>query len=352
MNKIAYDIDGSRMFLTGLAEPSGADREADSSFMSAVNSETDGGGLVQIPVHTYLAYETYAPNYENHFIAVQLTQPHELQAVFAGYSLYSSSTTSSSAAVGALGGIEVQTSTNSTNGVDGTWITVANFTYENPIYEAAFNTANPSEAASYFANVRLSGEETLGGSTNSFFMLRDHYSLVGFGAPLGPQLVAGIGTRNVTWVRIRPVGRSSIRAMYDQLWAKYKLHLFGVPDTLASTQRLEIVDVSGNNPVELGLGNLSKLTTRTKTFKLKNLHPALTASGVKLSVIPGSRPRAYSPDGYLHLSLDQVTWGQVLDVSSIGPESLSDTLYLRAYVDDDLIGPYEPRLFVSVEEWV
>ncbi|AHM57232.1 hypothetical protein EAL2_c19510 [Peptoclostridium acidaminophilum DSM 3953] len=85
-------------------------------------------------------------------------------------------------------------------------------------------------------------------------------------------------------------------------------------------------------------------TTQIRSIKIKNASTSKIANGVNLQLNHSDFTMAWSPDG---------PWQSVLDIASIGPGSLSSTVYIRNALLPPLLalGPKSARIIATVGSW-
>lgn len=198
-----------------------------------------------------------------------------------------------------LGGNSViATSTNTTNGQDGTWTTVVPNPY---VY------------------------------TN------------GNSIPVAPTYRTTITT--VNWVAVSAV-RFNIS---DIVWA---LHLYGSIPTTNSPDRLRIVDLSNNDiAAQLDFSDIRQRNNITKQFKVVNNSSTKTANNITVSL--DTNPDA-SPSliGQYQLSTDNTAYANAINIGTLAPGASSATLYVRDTVSATAqLGPWALRLIASANTW-
>lgn len=213
----------------------------------------------------------------------------------------------------ALGPVRVSPDT--TNGEDGTWVTL----------QARIN--DDTEAAGILNNRT--------GTTFKELARR----MVGWNTALGIKGVS-FGTRGSNW------DSAGIR----------NIHLFGEPSPDENPQRLEIWHPTLDQrlgPADLDWGDVPRNTTEIREFRIKNMHPTLTANSVRaaMSILTDTSPsvvgqQAISKDG-------GATWGaQQTLTSPLGPEAISPVLQLRRQTPANaVLSLWWYRLFADCSSW-
>ena len=200
--------------------------------------------------------------------------------------------------------VYLEKSTDTTNGGDGTWTTLAGPAGGGgsltPIMDASFSGTSPY----YRSNI------TTGTATG------------------------------IVGLRIRRTGTTSIVA--------YTFHFFGSPTTtrnpaLALWHPTSNAEVTG---AYFDWGNVARSTNATRTFRVKNVSSALTASGITVgfeALTPGSPSIVASHT----LSTDNITFTPSISISNLAAGAISPVLYLkRSNPSDDQLGARAGRLIV------
>lgn len=123
------------------------------------------------------------------------------------------------------------------------------------------------------------------------------------------------------------------------------IHLYG---RKASGQQLDDVVTTDASGVELtslmDFGNQPEGTTEIQSFKIKNISSSKIATNVNVQLNHADFTISFSQDG---------PWQSVLDISSIGPGSLSSIIYVRNLLGPPLLtlGPKAARAIVTVGNW-
>lgn len=255
----------------------------------------------------------------------------------------------------------VETSTDSTNGQDGTWLTLRNYVDEDD-FQHTPNT-NPNGTPSVDADIApmvnavvdpgASVVEITEMPRRVFSGRRNSFDLAGEGW----RLVSGGASRHVRWIRLRSTEwGTQYFANNGQgvMYANMKLHLYGEPDDSADSNRLAFVTSAGANKPFFDFGDLHAGQVLTQDFKIKNLSSTLTASGASIEILPQNPSRTIpSPELWCEMSIDGgVSWYSDIPLGDILPGGESALISLRVSPEPGTFGPWSPRLRASVEEWV
>lgn len=353
--RIAYDLDGTLGLVSGVKEAPGL-FETHPKFLRAMNSDSPRLGGVEV---TYLRDGTSINSIDAtldfppaHMVALRFPEPMRIRAlsVIGLWGLYSSESMGTTRVFR----LRVETSDDSTNGVDGTWATL--FTSED---NSLFPTTLESESRgdeTYGFVAAVSGMEKTSMSVYPNVNSNFRRQSTGPGEP-GWRTVTGGASRQVTWLRLVPYQiASGISISGSQtslrLAAWYKLHLYGEPDTAADDDRLGFTDVAGAEKLSFDWGDIGQGSEYTQGFRVKNLSDDLTATGVQVSILSPNPTVLESPQTWLQMSDDGVIWDTSLVLPDLGPGESSDPITLRVQAGVNLVGPSGPRLAVEVEEWV
>lgn len=173
---------------------------------------------------------------------------------------------------------DYQTSTNTTNGTDGTWTSIGPF------------VAGPNNVDDYRDSIQV------------------------LGSPL----------TNIKAIRFRTGGSLSSASRF------YTVHLYGTP-TVTSTFGLSIWHPTLNQEVTgayFDWGDVAQSSTGTRQFRVKNQHPSLTAQGISVSMealTPGS-PSIVAAHTF---STDNVTYTSSIAPADLAAGAISPILYIK-----------------------
>lgn len=156
------------------------------------------------------------------------------------------------------------------------------------------------------------------------------------------------------------LGVKGVRVRYDHFGGAsvntlFGVHLYGEPSTGENLQRLEIWHPTLDQrlgPADLDWGDVPRNTTETRQFRIKNMDPALTANNVRaaMSIITDTSP---SVVGQMAISKDGSTWGAQQTLSSpLGPGDISPILYHRRTTPSNAtLSLWWYRLFADCSSW-
>jgi hypothetical protein len=347
--RIAYDLDGSRAFVLGRVGGMGA-VEAAPAFLQYMNSDTPRYG--RVPGFTYWPYETAPPT--DAWVAVRLATPTHLEAIAFSAAWQAqrqaNGDTFNNAAAYLLGILE--TSQDSTNGQDGTWTMLKNYSSGDEL-DFSLTVAGAGDAATMVGAASVDGTIVAVSAVGNFRTLQEHRTKNNGTGTRGWREVAGAGTRQVRWVRFRVSGYepNAVNTVgFGSHGGAFKLHLYGSPDTTASETRLEFVTPGGGEKI-FDWGDLGMGQTRMQQFKVRNL-AAMTAEEVTVTIAPSNPAIIEAPQSWLEMSLDGVTWDTSLQLGDLAGGAMSDTVTLRVTAEETLVGPWSPRITAEAGGWI
>jgi hypothetical protein len=132
-------------------------------------------------------------------------------------------------------------------------------------------------------------------------------------------------------------------------------HLYGEPSPGENLQRLEIWHPTLDQrlgPADLDWGDIPRNTTETREFRVKNMDPVLTANSVRaaMSIITDTTP---SVVGQQAISKDGSTWASQQTLASpLGPEDISPIMYIRRTTPSNAtLSLWWYRLFADCTSW-
>lgn len=196
-----------------------------------------------------------------------------------------------------------EVSTNTTNGLDGTWTTY------------------------------LSGS------------LTDY----GFTAPKARNNIRAGTALGVKGIRFRRTQGNQIAGHTSSI------HLYGEPAPGENLQRLEIWHPTLDQrigPADLDWGDVPRNSSAIRSFRIKNMHPTLTANNVRaaMSILTDTSP---SVVGQQSISKDGVTWAaQQTLTNPLGPGAISPILQIRRQTPSNAsLSLWWYRLFSDASSW-
>jgi hypothetical protein len=115
------------------------------------------------------------------------------------------------------------------------------------------------------------------------------------------------------------------------------LHLYGTPASGENLQRLELWHPTLDQSLEaaaLDWGDVPRLTEETRTFRVKNLHGSLTANTptITTNILTDTTP---SIPAQITYSDDDATWLSQITIANLAPGAISPLLYHRRLTPDD-----------------
>lgn len=277
--RMAYDVDGTQGFWTN-AGYTGMVAQATSGDLVAMNDENIG--------------TNWPPTGAFSSSSVVLIFP-ELRDLDGLYLAYTE---------GFLGITGVQVSTNTTNGIDGTWTS-----YPIPPGSTTVDTVTKMRTA-IMANTAL-------------------------------------GIKAIRWTWTSSGGGTTSRTS--------SAHLYGEPAPGENLQRLEIwhptLDQKASEAY-FDWGNVPRGSTEIRQFRVKNMHGTLTANSVRaaMSILTDTSP---SVVGQMAISKDGTSYASQQTLTSpLGPGAISPVLYLRRTTPTNAtLSLWWHRLFADCSSW-
>lgn len=368
--RIAYDLDGSRVFVNGMYYDLNTDDrvgpyESHSSFKRVLNS--DAPRLAAVPFQFFNPAEpgtspSYASSPTNMprglMVIVQMAVPMRIRALAVVTMMGVTEGRGSATPVGSwLFQSRVETSSDSTNGIDGTWSSLV-ADLSNDLGSDPWNIygSGTTDGEVYgFTYPNGSNLSTPDGMRFGIPRVPENYRREQDGeGTLGWRDVAGSASRQVRWLRIVPLSwTGTAPSVLPHQWGMgTKLHLYGEPDTTATEQRLIFTDEAGAWKPSFDWGDVGHDTEHVQSFKVRNLSEVSTAENVTLSVLVSNPSASLDPYTWVSMSADGGdTWDTSILLGDLAPEASSDTILLRVQVGDDRSGPFAPRLSASIEGW-
>jgi hypothetical protein len=296
-----------------------------------------GCTIDQLPSATY-----GEANVDRQFIVLLFPVPTRLYGVFVAHALHINAVQNYWRATEVV----IQVSSDTTNGVDGTWSTLLNMATS--VGNGAIDTAGTP-------TVMYDG--TSGGSI-PISPINDTYRRLYPVESVGIYEVSGLNTRQVKGLRFlrsyQPTGNASVDGNATQ---KFVLHLYGEPDTTAIDDRIAFWQSTSDLPVTatwFDWGDVPIASSGDKQFRVKNLSDTLTATGIVLDAVPANAAGTPAADTFLLFSTDGgTTWTATATIASLSPGAVSSTILLRLVVpSNSLLSNWSPRITADVEGWV
>ena len=123
------------------------------------------------------------------------------------------------------------------------------------------------------------------------------------------------------------------------------IHLFGRKATGQNPDDIIFTDASGDILTSLvDFGDVPEGTTSYQQIRVKNASATKNANDINLQLNNSDFDFSYSPTG---------PWVSVIDISSLGPGSLSQVIYVRNHLNPPLLalGPKAARIIAAVGSW-
>lgn len=372
--RIPYDENGTRVLISSSVGDDRTPYQVHSRAVAALNSDVGHGMILDDD------WWSFADNrdgyYSKNFLA--LIFPHPMDITGAAVSLQADFKVPSGGGFPVSFGAffakltaRVQVSTDTTNGLDGTWTNI--FTKdENDTHlgytMSFYNTGSPQSAPDKYPEPPVFPDGTLpspGGVSRinsgigslviplwNIADTQDFYELDG---PRGRGIQAVSGASNVMGVRLyfprRPAPLDAAWPASSTLYgAAFLLHLYGDTGSAASDDRLQIRNAADTDSPDLKWGDVTQGVPETRTIKVKNFSSTEDAEAVTLRIIPTYSDPGTAPE-QLALSLDGDIWASRVLLGDIPAGSVSDDVLLRLNPTTDTIGLRSAYVVAQAGGW-
>lgn len=288
--------------------------------------------------------------YAKNFIAVMFPRPRNISAYFsAAWNLHSYTSFWTGYTISGVLPLEVQVSSDSTNGLDGTWTTVASRAHDDWRFgwQETWRGIKEFDEDGYpFTSEALGGTDT----HDLYMPANAPYAADGPGG-LGWAPIDHPAAQNVTAVRllfpVRPPTIEDERPGSDFRYAISILHLYGsYSDT---TERLAFA-TPGGGELTASWGDVAIGETRIRPFRVRN-HGAQIARDVNVTNQHTYRGNTNTASWAIWYSLDQKTWFPSLELGDIPAGGLSVLAYARMRPVPGTVGLRFARMHATAQEW-
>lgn len=329
--RIPYDVDGSIVSISRTVTNDHNPFVADQATRTALNSNfatglAIGSGLWDIPTPEI---EYYAKNW----IAISFPRPMDIKAVF--LSAWTR-TSSQSFTYWARQAVDIQTSNDSSNGLDGTWATIATKDETSYALPIVFGTST-------FPPYEI-GTPSIGGEVRDVpdIMYQNQ-------GPTGPGWMTVVAD-NVEAIRLYLPRRSDPQTSFFGA-SVFHFHVYGTASAV-SGNRLEIRNAAGTAPANLAIGNVFTTAYVERTVRVKNLSTTKIAYDVVLGAETAGVP-VYFPPSYFNvrLSVDGVNWLPAVRLGDIPANGLSPSVLLRVDPVPGMVGLHFARAHAFAGGW-
>ena len=333
--RIAYDRDGSFVFVSRNV---GNDRSPfflQPNALQRLNSDEFGGvAMTQDWWNIVQGMETAAP----HFVSVLFPTPQFIVAWYASARSRFASNNPPFPSIDVGVDIEFQVSRDTTNGLDGSWKTMAYKSYD----------ADHLDFGNEVSALGPDDLTTIYGAKESITSGDPQYKNSSLDTS-GWQYIFGPAQRQVRGVRLY-FPRQPPTAYAFFVFTMLHLHLYGYPDDNATQDRLEVVDSTSGDPKgDIHWGDIDYQASDTNTFKIKNLSATLTANSVVASIKENYPTGSGSS---LKLSIDGgTTWASSVSLGNLAPGASSSEVMVQLDPVSGLIGQRFARVEAEVSTW-
>jgi hypothetical protein len=322
--RIAYDLEGAQLLFQAPLTLEILDAHPRS--VQALNDEHSGGAVFPGPESVYVLKA---------FLI--LPTAYKIQGYLAEGASYEIFTTPN--AHKEVVGVEF--SSDSTNGVDGTFTTIQPLQFVRTQIDISHETGY-----SVYDGMTGFGH---GIPLNDVYRRPDS----GGSAGRGVKTVGGSSARNVRVVRLSMYVVDSNRKPEAAL----HLHLYGTPDTNATKEHLRFWKSSTDievSPGELDWGDVPLSSTADKSFRVKNNSDTKGASSILLRAVAAASSTTPAPHTMFLFSMDAgVTWLSELTIAALSPQAISSEILFRRVVPSNAeLSNWAPRLTTEVGEWI
>lgn len=259
------------------------------------------------------------------------------------------------------GSADVYTSTNTTNGLDGTWTLVATNLRAfsaSPVTQVLPDTLSSNLGkfldGTWYANINQTALLPVNNDAYRRLMAMDG---------VGITALAGTGTRYVRGLRINYHSTPTPPAPGVQEWGPFTVaqiatHIYGEVDSV-DEDRLAMwrPDLDVEAPTDwFNWGDTPLSSSADKSFRIKNMSGDLTATDISLhtsaSFVNGTAGFAAPSTMFVYSNDNRVTWHTDLTIAALSPGATSGTLWIRRTVPADApLSNWSPRVIAEVDTW-
>lgn len=262
---------------------------------------------------------------------------------------------------------KVEVSSNTTNGVDGDWISLGDL---NSRYPAASRSASTyawdtnHTGLVFGTGVNYDGKLARNGP--SYAPYTSTFRVMGDNGATAWNMKSGPNSDGVILLETPVRGVTAVRISFDQAtgregWSEgaysNRLHLYGDLETTFSTQG-KIAAWSSDRDErlkysEFDFRNLPRASSTEVKFRLKNLSTTQGAVGVEMFIPPVDfSTSATVASSQVMFSMDGETWTERITLLSLTSGSVSPTIHARIIVPKDAeIEDFRLKAQILVQEW-
>lgn len=365
-NRLSYDR-GASAFIRRVREYGGGWAGTSPEWLAALNSENQVGAYVpfgpnvepQLWLKTGSNYYPSQTGDEYLQYVVLFPEPLNIDGVFSTVSYASFDTSNFNTGARCILSATLQTSSDSFNGVDGSWST------EVPIHAVppAYSTSHEVVPAGWISgkSVSTGGVEIVTSGNDGVISAglvegvaaTDMFSLWSDESPNGVRQVGpyeGITSIRIVFRGLSAGTRSGVGGGFG-----LRLHLYGqVSDARSGRKFLAIWDPRHDlriSPRHLEWGTVPVSTSGDNSFRIKNMSAEHTSYDVRVLAENPMWPESPFPAQQFVFSIDRKQWRNSVMISALSPGSVSPEIWIRRVSPANaLSGPVPVRTYVG--RWV
>jgi len=147
------------------------------------------------------------------------------------------------------------------------------------------------------------------------------------------------GVTSTTALGIKAIRFTGTGSSTSADWAIHNIHLFGEPIPGANPNRLDLWDPSSDQrvtPAFFDFGEFARQDTEQKTFRVKNRSATQTATSIRVAMEALS-DKTPSVPGQFQLSLDGNTYLPQVNIGDLAPGATSAPIILRGSLTDTAV---------------
>jgi hypothetical protein len=157
--------------------------------------------------------------------------------------------------------------------------------------------------------------------------------------------IFSVSLDNVTAIRLGNAANN-----YSQIFRNF--HIYGTISPANGADRLRVVDVSNNDiAAQLDFGNLKQRATSTKQFKIINNSLSQTANNITVN-LEAATDATPSLIGQYQISTDNIAFANAVNIGTLAPGAESGTLYVRMNpANNAMLSVWSARIIAHPTSW-